>query len=131
MRAINPANTAIEAGAARKVSESIVVSNDILSFGAWSIQTNANLDTTVPQSYAARDGGTTGYAAFRKTDATCRVQVLTLATAAHWALSGGAQINAATDLIMRPAVFTDAARRLLGVHGGCQWHGRASQAPTD
>jgi hypothetical protein len=90
-------------------TETLIVRREVLSFAAFTSQANATLETDVPQTFAVRNGGTYAYVAYRKTDGTSRLQVITLATAANWALSGGAQVSANTVLVMRNGVFTDAS----------------------
>ncbi len=109
MRTIDPAINAAELSGNLNPTESLIASYELLSFAAFTTQVNASLDTGAPQSFAMRAAGAIAYAAYRYTNGTSRLQVMTPATAAQWALSGGAQVNASTVLCMRNGVFTDAS----------------------
>lgn len=105
MRSINAAILTAEANAGVMPRHALTAYNNLISFAAFTGQTNASLDTDTPQTFAVRAGGTYCYAAFRDLTGMAYLQVLTLGTAAHWALALGSAVG--TNACMRNAVFTD------------------------
>lgn len=116
MRTVTASITAAETGGALKPATTVTASNELLSFASFTTQTNALLDTAIPQSYGA---GVT----WRTTDGKAYARSFTRGTAAEWALStaGATQIDgagAATQYhAMRYAVIS-ATTFIAPVHNG-------------
>lgn len=92
MRTVNAAITSGELAAVRKDRYSMVVEDNVLRFSNWTTQTNALLDTGVPQHYDSL------YANWRTTDGKAWSKLLwDPTTAGSWALStsGATQIDGA------------------------------------
>lgn len=98
MRTVAAGITTAEVAAALTPSHVAMVKNELLSFAAPALQTNAALVTTVPQTYSYNHANTHVRAAFRETDGTISAVVFDPATAANWALTQSAtELQAATN----------------------------------
>ncbi|MFZ4773928.1 MAG: hypothetical protein ACOYM3_01105 [Terrimicrobiaceae bacterium] len=94
MRTVDAAITAAELQPARKDRYSLIVEDNLLRFAAWTTQTNALLDTAIPQTYNL-DAYAGTCVAWRTTDGKGWFWYLSPGTAASWALSTGCQIDGA------------------------------------
>lgn len=100
MRSVAAGIITAEAGQVLKPRHEATVWRDILSFPAVSIQTNASLDTAIPQTYRMGASATTAVAMFRYTNGRAYAKAINPTTAADWALTttGATEIDNAGSL---------------------------------
>lgn len=90
MRTVSSTITAAEIGAVLAPIHAATVRNELLSFAVPTLNTNADVETGVPQSYAYNAAGTHVYAAFREADGDSSLVVFAPGTATNWSLSQSA-----------------------------------------
>lgn len=107
-RTVSGTVSAAERQPAVSWSHDVVARREILSFSQFSAQTNAALDTAIPQSYVMRASGTLAAASWMSTTGVHRVRIIDTAVASDYALSS---TNATTisSRCMRPGLLTSAA----------------------
>jgi phage protein D len=109
MRTINAGITSAEIGRALAPRHAATIQNELLTFAAPTTQTNANLDTSVPQSYAMRYTGNGAYSTFRWSTGTAYLRYVDVTTAANFELDSTNAYEISTSgtlYAMRSGVYT-------------------------
>ena len=116
MRNVSSAITNAETGPALRPTHALTARNELLSFAAPTMQTNASLDVEVPPCFVLRASGNIGYATYRHTNGTHYIRVVDVTAPGDFALSasGATAIGTSgTMYAMRSGMITDAGTTYL------------------